>query len=709
MKRVWFLLAILFSAEAQAKLSDIGSDFGASPVMLKADRMEYDEKAQIVSAVGRVEIVQGQRILFADAVHYHQVAGAVEAKGNISVLEPDGTVYFAKRLTLRDEMKRGVVRQFRARLQDNSLLAAAEARKLDSQRIELRRAVYSPCKVCTQDPTKPPLWQIKASDVLYDEGEQRVRYHNAIFELYGVPVAYTPYFSHPTPNADRKTGLLMPKYEVSNNLGGRLDLPVYVNIAPEMDLTVVPILTTKEGPILAGEFRHLTENGFYSFRGSITNPERRDTAGNVVPGSDWRGHIEGEGLFHLNSVWNWGFNIKRALDDTYLRRYGFGNEDMLTSRLYIEGLEGDHYATAQALSFQGLNQRANSDLTPLVFPFLEDSYMSRNMMGGRLENYASLLALSREEGAMSRRLSVMPSWTLPFVTRGGHLFEWNIRARGDFYQVEDITVEENGVRQIFDGTTGRAVPETSLAWRYPLAKPISGGSLVLEPTAVAILAPYGGNPDEIPNEDSQTRELSDLNIFSTHRFTGMDRVESGPRFSYGMRAYGLLDSLPTVYAMLGHSLYMDENNLFPRDQERRSSDIVSRVGMSSTLWDVSLRTRLNSSDLALRSMEVNNAINLHPVAFAVDYTQLVEDPVLGDRKELALASALHLTDQWTLVGANRRDLDSGGNISAGAGLIFQNECLTVHTGFNREFTRFRDIKPSSSFTVQIGLKNLTNP
>ena len=50
-----------------------------------------------------------------------------------------------------------------------------------------------------------------------------------------------------------------------------------------------------------------------------------------------------------------------------------------------------------------------------------------------------------------------------------------------------------------------------------------------------IAAPYGDGPDGIPNEDSQSVEFDDTNLFSPVKFTGLDLVETGPRANIGLR------------------------------------------------------------------------------------------------------------------------------------------------------------------------------
>ena len=58
------------------------------------------------------------------------------------------------------ELKNGFIEGFRGLLTDDSRFAAASAQRTDGNRTEMRRAVYSPCRICEDEPDRPPLWRI---------------------------------------------------------------------------------------------------------------------------------------------------------------------------------------------------------------------------------------------------------------------------------------------------------------------------------------------------------------------------------------------------------------------------------------------------------------------------------------------------------------------------------------------------------------------
>jgi LPS-assembly protein len=684
------------------------------PVLLEAKQMGYDKINAIVVAQGDVEIVQNDYIVRADQVTYNQNTSVVRATGNVSVMQPDGNVYFAQDVELQDKLKSGVVQNFRARLKDNSVFAAREGRRINENVTEMEKAVYSPCKLCEgkSGEAKSPLWQIKSDHVKVDEAEQNITYRNAYFEVYGVPVLYTPYFSHPTPNADNKSGILTPEYGHTTNLGTTVQVPVYLSFAPNMDLTLTPMYTTKEGSVLSAEWRHLTENGYYQLKGSGTYPDKRSDTGATIAGKEeFRGHIEGDGRLSINDDFAWGFNFKRTTDDTYLRRYRFGEEYLLTSRVYAEGLRDRNYAIVQALAFQGLKVGDDPDRSPLIVPMLDTRLETDPLwMGSRFTLDGNALVLTREEGSETRRVGLIAGWKLPVVTEAGHVFEAKASVRAEGIDVQDNLVPTNtGTRKV-DGNQSRVVPEVEIGWRYPLIRRFSGGeSLTLEPIVKAMASPSRTSSIKIPNEDSQVREFADTNLFSENRFAGWDDLETGPRVAYGVRSQLSLDETKRMRMLIGQTYQSNDENRFPLTENLSNhySDIVGEMGLTYDMLDLSYRFKLDKEEWDMQKNEVNAVLGWKPITMGVNYVHVNDEPFSPDFEDLSGFTNIAINDNWSLSGSARRDMrNKGGMIHSSGALSYTNECITVMARLAKEYTRDRDIEPDTSFTVRFGLKNL---
>lgn len=714
----WMGMALGLAAfSASAATGPLPSASDDPPVLLTAAQMDYDRANDLVIAQGKVEVVKGDNILLADTLTYDRANNLVFAQGNVSMLEPSGNVYFADELQLTDDMKEGTIQAFKARLADGSVITSASAERVSEQVTTLLKAVYSPCSVLCKDGTpKTPLWQVRAGEATLDKNEEEITYRNAYVDLYGVPVLYTPYLSHAAPGAENKSGLLMPSYKRSSNLGTVIKLPFYWAIAPDRDLTLTPASVSKESPLLFGQYRQMYDSGQMKIDFSATDPGTVNGVGKTFAGTNIRGHIFGQGDFVSNENWQWGFNVRRTSDDTYLRRYEINSDPLLTSRVYGEGYDiagsGRSYVVAQALAFQGLQQQTTPERTPFVLPLVTGFYQTDPLFyNSRLTLSGGAQALTRESGSDSRRLSMAAKWQLPYITDDGHIFEVGTQLRGDAYDVTDA-VQSNGAN--FSGQTGRVVPQVSLGWRYPLIRPFGGGAdLTIEPVINAVFSPKYGNPSEIPNEDSAVPEFTDSNLFSDNRFAGYDRIETGPRVSYGIRSQLYFNgSNAYMQGLFGQAWRLDDDPLFPFSNTLDShfSDYVGMVGVGMPIGptpvDISYRFRLDRESLDAKRSEVAAGTTYGPVSVGLNFLEIRNDPILASQRSITGGSSLRLNDNWTLSLGGNYDLLREDAIGISTGLTYQNECIALIAGVNRDLTSDRDFRQSTSVNFQVLLRNL---
>ena len=703
-----------------------------TPLVLRADEVTFDRGQNLVVASGNVEIAHGERILLADQVTYNQLTDTATASGNVSLLEPSGDVLFASRIDLSDRFSNGIARDVRILLADESRFAANGAVRTGGNRTEMSKAVFSPCRLCPEHRDRPPLWQLKAERVVHDQARQTIDYKKVSLEVFGIPIAYAPFFSHPDPTVKRRSGFLAPSYGSSNQLGLTVQTPYFFVLGPHRDATFAPIFTTGEGIVLTGEYRQRTRSGKFEMAGSMTYPERRDANNEVTDGRQFRGHIEGSGKFDLGDDWRWGFQVERASDDTYLKRYDFNSADSLTSRLFIEGSHDRSYAAVNGYAFQGLEACDDPEETPLVLPIAEYRYLSEpDGFGGRYSLDANVMALTHSAGtvvdkgatpcptvdgggAEVRRFSLAGGWRLPYLGRAGDIYTLSATLRGDLYWVDEVVVNPGApVLRTFSGLTGRIFPQFALDWRYPWVRQTGTVRQVIEPVVQLAVSPFSHNPDEIPDEDSKGFEFDDTNLFSLNRFPGLDRVEGGPRLSYGMRwgVYGVSGGRTTAF--VGQSLrLMDEDTFKPGSGLRdHLSDIVGRVVVSPSRYlDLSYRFRFGWIDLAPRRSEFDLTAGPESLRVKLGFLSLDEAPAeddVGKREELTMSARATLGPNWSITGHYRRDVTNGRTLKVGGGVVYQDECVYVSSEVGRRFiTPERDIGEGTSFNFTIRLKHL---
>lgn len=697
-----------------------GADESDEPVALTADQITHDRELGIVTANGRVEIVQRDRSLVADAVSYNLKQDIISASGNVTLMEPGGDVIFADHFELTGDFKDGVAQEIRMILADNSRLSARGGQRVGGDRTDFDQAVYTACEPCRKHPDRRPLWEAKAERVTHNQADKTIEYRDAWIELGGVPVIYTPYLSHPDPSVKRKTGFLVPTPGLSSYLGANVTVPYFWAIDEQQDVTFAPRFlfpksSSTETPdltnaehsllqrvVLAGEHRWLGESGEAKTVASLTAD--KNTA-------DLRGHIDATGRFDLSKVWRAGYQLQRASDDTYNAIYGYpstSSRPFLTSRPYLEGFGRQNYAMMESFAFQGLRAQDDPGTSPIVLPHAVFSHVGTpSSKGGYWTMDSDMLAYARSEGTDATRLSSQVAWNRPFQGRMGDITNFSTSLRGDAYHADQVS-------DAGSGNTGRVVPQVAADWRFPFIRDSRWLPQVIEPLAMFAASPNGGNPRGIPNEDSRAFELDENNVLQANRMPGLDRVEGGVRGAYGLRwsAYPNRGGFVTAQAAQGWRAHTD--SVYGRNSgfEDKLSDYVGRLDFAPRGNLAFLnRVRLDKDSLEVRRNENTVSVGTPLLRTSITYMMFerVEDSELdlARRQALMLTLGSDLTQYWSVLGSTSYDLtDNGGPLGWAARLTYSDECFAFVTNMRQNYTNDRDNTSGYEITFNIVFKTL---
>ncbi|TAK50355.1 MAG: LPS-assembly protein LptD [Xanthobacteraceae bacterium] len=610
-------------------------------MLVQANEIDYDYTHSRVAAVGNVQIYYNQSMLEADKVIYDQKSKRLHAEGNVRITDAEGRVTHAMVLELTDDYRDGFIDSLRLETPDQTHMAAARADRTEGKYTVFQSGVYTACAPCKDNPRKPPLWQVKAARVIHDQGEKMLYFENARLEFFGTPIAYLPYFSTPDPTVRRKTGWLMPIGSNSSKYGFGLDLPYYWALAPNYDITLTPRITTRQGLLMQGEWRHRLINGAYDVRAYGIN--QADTSyflrddGTQTPGfRDNRGAIETNGEFALNKNWVWGWNGTLMSDRTFFQDYGlssyrqptnvFDNTPTeATSQLYLTGASGRSFFDIRAIHYLGFSESDRQKEIPVIHPVVDYSYVfDRPILGGELGYKVNFTSLSREQASFDaiNAMAVTSGWCLPdsadpskktsancvlrgapgTYTRGSAIAQWRKSITDSAGQIwtpfvslrTDVAVasieSQPGVNNFIAGgntEVARVMPTVGMEYRYPFISVQSWGTQTIEPIAQVIVRPDEQRSAALPNEDAQSLTFSDANLFSLDRFSGWDRTEGGGRANVGVQATTQFNRGGTINVLFGQSYQLFGTNSFAIGDmvntglnsglETQRSDYVGRI------------------------------------------------------------------------------------------------------------------------------------
>lgn len=687
-----------------------------APVDLEADNVVHDEATQIVTAHGHVELVQGGRILKADSVSYNLRTEQVRATGNVILSEADGTTYFADDVELTDEMKNGFVEGLHILLVDGSRFAAEEGTRTGGTRLELKRASYTPCEPCKEDPSRPPLWQLRAKEVVHDETEKKIVYRNAWFEFAGVPLAYTPYFAHPDGSEKQKSGFLTPTLGFDSELGSSYQQEYYWAVAPDKDVTVGAMVASNVNPVALAEYRQRFDNAQFQMNGSLTSSDRVDSvAGETVTIHDEvRGHVFGEGQWDINEQWRSGLRIAAASDDQYLRQYNIDSDEVLENELYAERFSGRNYMVGRAMAFQDVRVSNRQVEQPAVLPEVTASFYGdpNGVLGGRWSAQASALGLYRDgSGQDVARGSLELGWQRRYITGFGLVNKFDAMMRGDVYNVQDrdLGLDEG------NETHTRSFASANWESSYPFVRRFEESQLTVAPVVSLTAGTDVKVDNDIPNEDSQDFVLDPTNLFEANRFAGYDRIEDGSRVTYGLRTGWYGDQGYSAEVFFGQSRrFDDDSSVFNAGSglSTQESDYVGQVaGRLGESLNLDYRFQLDNDDLSSERHEVDAFTKIGRLQLGGQYlyAAAIEGTDLDrPREQIRPFARLRFYDDWYASGALRYDFseEERGLRSASYGLDYQGQCLTFALVAERTLTADKTGNSDTQILLRLGLKNL---
>ena len=710
-------------------------------MLLQADQLIYDNDAEKVSAQGSVQIDYNGYKLVAQKVSYNQKTRRIVASGNVEIVEPNGYTIVADAIDITDDFGDGFLNALHVETPDNTRIAAESAERFDGQKTVFNHGVYTACEACNENPDKPPLWQIKARTVVLDGKSKTVTYRDARFELFGLPIAYLPYFSHADPSVKRKSGFLLPQYGYNESLGFSIRVPYFWVTGESHDLTVAETWYSTQGFLTDVKWRHQLDSGYYTFMAAGIN-QQSPSEFKTLPDSaeEARGMIATTGKFEINPRWSFGWNAMIQSDRTFSRSYKVAgyNSQFVTNEVFLRGLGGRNYFDLSAYhyliqdtptAFQQQDQQAR------VHPVLDYNYVrSEPVYGGQLSYNANLTSISRADlstitpasgdtrfhgiDGTSTRGSINLEWKRRFTTTNGMSFTPSLAFEGNAFFVRP---NGNSSAPVNSSEVFQAVPSFGLEYRWPFLATVNGTSHIFEPIAQIFVRPNANSVGGLPNEDAQSLVFDTNNLFRRNKFSGYDRLEGGVRANVGLRYSGLLSNGVSLSALVGQSFHLAGKNPYARENdvvntgeesglESDASDIVAMAGINlGSGFSLEARGRFNPSDFMPARLEASGRYSSDRFSLAAGYAFIGAQPDYGfkdDREQASVSGSIKFAENWKVFGAAQFDIENNQLISNSVGLSYNDECFSLSLAFSETRNRYTSDVSGQRILLQIGIRTI---
>lgn len=773
-----FLAAIGYTLPAHAQFSQNANENGAldlpadSPfqdpdiIFLEADELINDEAAGTLTAVGEVEGRYQDRNLRADKVIYNLQTGSVIASGNVVLIDSSGASQFAEKLELSNELETGTATNFAARTADGGITAAAFATRTSDEEVELYNAYYTACEPCQKNgKTTKPSWRLKARKVRQDKDTRTVRYNDAVLELLGVPVFYTPYLAHPDPSAERASGLLTPSAGVSSDKGVEIIAPYFWAIDDFTEATITPYIYQKVNPLLGYSVARKFNTGRIDIEGSLTYSSFFDQDGDIFDPSDFvnpddaplgrklRSHIYAKGLFKPTQTWTYGFGVQLTTDDTFLNRYdqeenpeAFGLYESESrrnlSQAFLVGQDDSFRFSTSTFGFQDLRTSFNrSDVTdlisvvspddrelPIIAPKVElEKYIADPLFNGRLKAFGDATVLTRDIGTNYARLTGGLDYNKTIIAPGGVEVKPFANARYDYFNIdpEDRITDADETLDFDTVDFTRTIGQVGVDVRYPFIKSTGDVDFIFEPRAQVTQSFGDGKLDQLTITDTNGNPLSlfqdgvnvDLDqalLWQSNKATGFDFWQKGFRADVG--ASFIADWKTTrAQFFLGKSFASntDEDFAVGSGLNGGNSDFVGQFELDiNNKFKWTSRVRYDDDDSTFRRIDTGFTYRGKRISTDWRYFKLdsevndfIDDPT-APPEAITGGVRLKLTDNWSLAYRASRDLDLGETQVQSLGLTFQDDCTLVELLYTQNNFSNAITRGSDGLGIRISLLSL---
>jgi LPS-assembly protein len=668
------------------------SETGA--IELQADNARSRE-GNIFTLEGNAVAQMDWKRLEADRITYHQEEGRIDAEGNLLYTSPEVLVD-GDRGTFFPDTDSGDVEQADYALPDMHARGSASSVELDGRDWQtLKDVSYTTCPINSTD------WEIFAKEVDLDQKDGTGTARHAKVELKGVPVLYTPYLSFPLDDR-RKSGLLFPKVGTTEETGLNISTPVYWNIAPDKDATIVPRYMSTRGLMLGGEFRYLNRTNSGEFTGEyLPSDNNFDNKNRYLVGFNHRGSPRPR----LETA----IRASKVSDDFYFD--DFGTNLVETSQANLE-----RTATA-AYHGRGWNmgimvqnfQTIDPTIPPTSRPYEQlptvvlDVAPARRLLGLKFEAGAEANKFKHSGDVLveGSRFDIQPRLSLP-VYRPGWYVDPSVSVRYTAYNLDKNNEGPND-------NPSRTSPVVSIdAGTFFERTSRWGGTdfvQTLEPRLFYLYVPFD-NQDDIPVFDTGEYDFNYWTLFRENRFSGPDRMGDANQLALALTSRFLnpASGIQQLSVSVGSLLYFrDRKVTLPGEpvETSTSSSIIGELTLGLTRdWSARAETQWSPSE----SQSELNSVHLQYRKGARQLVNLAYRYRRGIQDQTDISMLWPLGDSWHVVGRWYYSLKDNTTLEALGGLGYESCCWTVQL-VGRSYIRSLDTRQKAIF-LQVELKGL---
>ena len=676
------------------------------PIGFEADNVVVNQADGSLFATGNVELKQANNTLRADEVTYYRNQNKAIARGNVVHIDGDGTVTNATMMEIDTEFSHILAETIISNFTTGEWISADHADRIAGDRGIFDASRFTPCK-CDFLNGERPLWDIKASQSVRNEKTQTITHYNVRMNVLNVPVGYLPFLTHPDWTVRRRSGFLTPSFIISSDLGFTPSIPYYQIIDETSDAEFTTYKYQYRGLGVKSRYRKLWDRAELNATVYTANVETYKKNRELV------GAVDATYASRIGNGWNIKANLRRASQDTFMRRYGFNDDTSLKSTIMATRTIDNRYYSVEASDRQSLLASDKTLNEPTVLPSIFYEKTEKGWRRNQLfRTELSAVQLDNDQGHDMARWSgifeVAEDFELPL---GIANYEANVT--GNYYSIH--TKPDSAATTL--GDISFVTPALSVGWRLPIAVVGANRTAILEPQAR--LAFIGGKDrtSVIPNRDASDYRIDEANLFLLNRYQGKDYILPGTRADIGVSATTNDNFFGDVSGFFGVSRRLSGKTsagLNTNQGDKYSNFVASLTANPANSLNLRWSGRLSSKDLTLNESKTSLSSALGAGSLSLTHNQLAKAYFASsddDREELSATYSQSLIGGWQFLATQLWDLSYGKTRrkKSTAALSWNGgvqDCLYITINYEHDPVADRDVSGIDQLNFVIGFKNL---
>ena len=555
---------------------------------------------------------------------------------------------------------------------------------------EITKGIFTTCK--KRDGCPP--WKISAEKIIHDKKKKTLNYENAFLSIYDTPIIYFPKFYHPDPTVKRTSGFLVPSIKNSSDDNKNyLNLPYFLVLAENRDMTLSPRIFSEEKLMLQTEFRQagLKSNHISDF--SFFKQKNINDGNHFFYNYDKKFNM---GKFFDNLI---NFKIQSTSKDTYLKANKIkskliSDNNVLENSLDVSLYSSDLTINIESVIYEDLNKKGN-DRYDYILPKIDLIKNLNNNTGLKGDfSFKSQNLIRNYNTNVFEKINIndLIFTSFPKIKNSGLVNNYE-------FIIKNSNTDTNNSKNYKQDENITLTGTYQFNSKMPLMKKNENHQKILTPKISFKISPQHTKDDR--NDDSR---VDINNIYSLNRLADNDTVEEGFSLTYGSEySVAQNDTLNEIFN------FKIANNL----RFKESDDLPGRNQMGSKTSNFFGEVEFNPYDFIKTKYSTSIRNNLSDINYENFITEFKTDKILltfdyvNENDSSTEQSYLQNTSQYSFDNFNSMKFSTRKNKSTDLteyyNLMYQykNDCLAASIEYNKDYYSDQDLKPTESFLLKL--------